>query len=129
MRSLSATCSESLRNSATGNESRTTPTPFPGAPVKRRYTQIPNLGCPVLAQFWLGRGKIRDRILCRPRGTRTRIVCLPTVETVGYHLSRPKRWGCVQLPSFPFREGEQNRPANCYFRNLTALSSRPILCL
>src|ERR1039458_6352728 len=54
----------------------------------------------------------------------------PTVETVGYHLSRPRRWGCVQLPSFPFREEEeQNRSANCYFRNLTALSSRPILCL
>src|SRR5664280_2223607 len=29
-----------------------------------------NLGCPVLARFWLGRGKIRDSILCRPRGTR-----------------------------------------------------------
>ena len=29
----------------------------PGAPAKRRYTQIPNLGCPVLAFFWLGRGQ------------------------------------------------------------------------
>ena len=43
---------------------------MPGAPPKRRYMQIPNLGCPVLARFWLGRGKFQDKILCRPRGTR-----------------------------------------------------------
>ena len=31
------------------------------------------------------------KILCRPRGTRVLIARPPTVETVGYHLSRPRR--------------------------------------
>jgi hypothetical protein len=33
----------------------------------------------------------RNQDVCRPRGTRSRIVIHPTVETVGFHLSRPRR--------------------------------------
>jgi hypothetical protein len=54
-----------------------------------------NLGCPVLARFWLGRGSYQDRILCRLPGDSNSFFSLPTVETVGYHLSRPRRWGCA----------------------------------
>src|ERR1035441_6608552 len=76
-------------------------------------------GRPVLARFWLGRGKFQDRILCRPRGTRSRINRPPTVETVGYHLSRPRRSGCAGLVPQPesrvARRNELNpSPAKIY---------------
>ena len=84
-------------------------------------------GCPVLARFWLGRDKFQDRIRCRPRGTRSRINRLPTVETVGYHLSRPRRSGCAGLvPQAEFRIARQNelqpQPGNNFLQRTHSIS-------
>ena len=46
--------------------------------------------------------------LCRPRGTRTRIVCLPTGETVGFHHFAPEALGLV--PEFVYQAEKQVPP-------------------